>query len=91
MLRSQRLPLLISQRKSLCWHHGISLTPSRKVWDTHTGEALHTLSHNHIVRAVANCEENSLQMALDELDYESLLERGDTTADGVSSPNLDVD
>lgn len=24
-----------------------------KVWDTHTGEALHTLSHNHIVRAVA--------------------------------------
>ncbi|KAI4684069.1 hypothetical protein J4E81_009232 [Alternaria sp. BMP 2799] len=26
---------------------------SAKVWDTHTGEALHTLSHNHIVRAVA--------------------------------------
>jgi len=24
-----------------------------KVWDTHTGEALHTLQHNHIVRAVA--------------------------------------
>ncbi|KAF2743281.1 serine/threonine kinase receptor associated protein-like protein [Sporormia fimetaria CBS 119925] len=24
-----------------------------KVWDTHTGEALHTLTHNHIVRAVA--------------------------------------
>jgi serine-threonine kinase receptor-associated protein len=23
------------------------------VWDTHTGEALHTLTHNHIVRAVA--------------------------------------
>lgn len=23
------------------------------MWDTHTGEALHTLSHNHIVRAVA--------------------------------------
>lgn len=26
---------------------------SAKVWDTHTGEALHTLQHNHIVRAVA--------------------------------------
>jgi serine-threonine kinase receptor-associated protein len=29
------------------------LTASSKVWDTHTGEALHTLTHNHIVRAVA--------------------------------------
>lgn len=26
---------------------------SAKVWDTFTGEALHTLEHNHIVRAVA--------------------------------------
>ncbi|KAF2843467.1 WD repeat protein [Patellaria atrata CBS 101060] len=26
---------------------------SAKVWDTHTGEALHTLQHNHIVRAVS--------------------------------------
>ncbi|KKY25313.1 putative wd repeat protein [Phaeomoniella chlamydospora] len=26
---------------------------SAKVWDTHTGECLHTLQHNHIVRAVA--------------------------------------
>lgn len=26
---------------------------SAKVWDTYTGEALHTLQHNHIVRAVA--------------------------------------
>ncbi|KAF2179404.1 serine/threonine kinase receptor associated protein-like protein [Zopfia rhizophila CBS 207.26] len=26
---------------------------SAKVWDTHTGEALHTLQHDHIVRAVA--------------------------------------
>jgi serine-threonine kinase receptor-associated protein len=25
----------------------------RKVWDTHTGESLHTLQHGHIVRAVA--------------------------------------
>jgi serine-threonine kinase receptor-associated protein len=29
------------------------LTMSSKVWDTQTGEALHTLSHAHIVRAVA--------------------------------------
>ncbi|KAI9812333.1 MAG: hypothetical protein M1827_004782 [Pycnora praestabilis] len=26
---------------------------SAKVWDTHTGECLHTLEHNHIVRAIA--------------------------------------
>ncbi|KAK2750415.1 hypothetical protein FQN57_003895 [Myotisia sp. PD_48] len=26
---------------------------SAKVWDTHTGECLHTLQHSHIVRAVA--------------------------------------
>ncbi|KAF2019798.1 WD40 repeat-like protein [Aaosphaeria arxii CBS 175.79] len=26
---------------------------SAKVWDTNTGEALHTLQHNHIVRAIA--------------------------------------
>lgn len=25
----------------------------RKIWDTYTGEALHTFSHNHIVRTVA--------------------------------------
>src|ERR1700760_4834846 len=29
------------------------LTICRKVWDTHTGESLHTLQHNHIVRAIA--------------------------------------
>lgn len=29
------------------------LTVSSKVWDTYSGEALHTLQHNHIVRAVA--------------------------------------
>ena len=29
------------------------LTLYSKVWDTNTGEALHTLTHNHIVRAVA--------------------------------------
>lgn len=25
----------------------------RKIWDTYSGEALHTFSHNHIVRSVA--------------------------------------
>ena len=29
------------------------LTTYSKVWDTHTGECLHTLQHNHIVRAVS--------------------------------------
>ena len=29
------------------------LTFTRKVWDTHTGDCLHTLQHSHIVRAVA--------------------------------------
>lgn len=29
------------------------LIENRKVWDTQTGEVLHTLQHNHIVRAVA--------------------------------------
>ena len=29
------------------------LTISRKIWDTHTGELLYTLQHNHIVRAIA--------------------------------------
>lgn len=26
---------------------------NRKIWDTYTGEALHTFCHNHIVRTVA--------------------------------------
>jgi serine-threonine kinase receptor-associated protein len=30
-----------------------------KVWDTHTGECLYTLTHNHIVRAVAYPPDNS--------------------------------
>ena len=29
------------------------LTFRSKIWDTHTGECLHTLQHNHIVRSVA--------------------------------------
>lgn len=42
--------LLIGARRPL---RLICLCYDRKVWDTHTGEALHTLQHNHIVRAVA--------------------------------------
>ena len=54
MPRWQLPPLQISLRT--CYNFAKSdsvLTVYRKVWDTHTGEALHTLSHNHIVRAVA--------------------------------------
>ena len=49
--------------KGACWQARVSADAklavtgsadfSAKVWDTHTGEALHTLQHNHIVRAVA--------------------------------------
>ncbi|KAL1991725.1 hypothetical protein VTN49DRAFT_5033 [Thermomyces lanuginosus] len=35
---------------------------SAKVWDTHTGECLYTLSHNHIVRAVAFPIQNNPQV-----------------------------
>lgn len=57
MLRWQPLDLLISQRKNnfqsspcVCMaDHCLN----SKVWDTHTGECLHTLQHSHIVRAVA--------------------------------------
>jgi serine-threonine kinase receptor-associated protein len=34
----------------------------RKVWDTHTGECLHTLQHAHIVRSVAFPLQNSPQI-----------------------------
>lgn len=40
-------------RKSPACTKTYTLTPQSKVWDTHTGEALHTLTHDHIVRAVA--------------------------------------
>lgn len=49
--------------KGAVWSSKISLDTSRavtgsadftaKIWDTYTGEALHTFSHNHIVRTVA--------------------------------------
>jgi serine-threonine kinase receptor-associated protein len=31
----------------------------RKIWDTHTGELLHTIQHNHIVRAISYPPDNS--------------------------------
>ena len=49
------LVLLISLRKlqimGSCSH--MLTCACRRVWDTHTGETLYTLKHNHIVRAVA--------------------------------------
>lgn len=49
--------------KGAVWSSKISLDTSRavtgsadfsaKIWDTNTGEALHSFSHNHIVRSVA--------------------------------------
>ncbi len=49
------LLLLISLRKRLVIYlHGRRLTVvHRKIWDTHTGEVLCTLQHDHIVRAVS--------------------------------------
>lgn len=40
----------------------LNLTPYRRVWDTHTGECLHTLQHKHIVRAVAFPMQNGPQI-----------------------------
>lgn len=34
-------------------HSLLTSTHNRKVWDTYTGECLHTLQHAHIVRAIA--------------------------------------
>jgi serine-threonine kinase receptor-associated protein len=60
--RPLRLP--ISLRKSAhsrAWTPPSSNTSSldRKIWDTHTGELLYTLQHDHIVRAVAYPPDNS--------------------------------
>jgi len=52
LLLQQALP--ISQRTRsppLCGAQ--TLTYSSKVWDTHTGECIHTLQHAHIVKAVS--------------------------------------
>jgi len=35
------------------------LTLNSKIWDTHTGEPLYTIQHNHIVRAIAYPPDNS--------------------------------
>jgi serine-threonine kinase receptor-associated protein len=51
-----------TRRYRLCGLHSVrgnhleisaNLTINSKVWDTNTGETLHTLQHNHIVRAIA--------------------------------------
>ncbi|OJJ02210.1 hypothetical protein ASPVEDRAFT_133270, partial [Aspergillus versicolor CBS 583.65] len=57
---------------------------SAKVWDTHTGESLHTLQHNHIVRAVAFPLQPSPQV-LATGGYEKKLRIFDLTRSGGSS------
>lgn len=54
----QPLPPQILQRKCTLEElttrmYLLTIIRSRKIWDTHTGETLWTLQHNHIVRAVA--------------------------------------
>lgn len=56
MLRPLQPILLRKFRVSLDVQH---LTRNSKIWDTHTGELLYTLQHNHIVRAVAYPPDNS--------------------------------
>ena len=48
----RRLVRPTSPRKLSGVSQGLSLHVS-KIWDTATGEALHTFQHNHIVRTVA--------------------------------------
>ncbi|KAL5332247.1 WD40-repeat-containing domain protein [Aspergillus crustosus] len=57
---------------------------SAKVWDTHTGECLHTLQHSHIVRAVAFPLQASPQV-LATGGYEKKLRIFDLTRSGGSS------
>ncbi|KAL4806161.1 WD repeat protein [Aspergillus unguis] len=59
---------------------------SAKVWDTHTGECLHTLQHAHIVRAVAFPLQPSPQV-LATGGYEKKLRIFDLTRSGSSSNN----
>jgi hypothetical protein len=48
--RLRRLHRVSTQKAPVGTHR---LTQRSKVWDTHTGETIHTLQHSHIVRAVA--------------------------------------
>lgn len=59
---------------------------SAKVWDTHTGECLHTLQHAHIVRAVAFPLQPSPQV-LATGGYEKKLRIFDLTRSGGSGSN----
>ncbi|KAK2801985.1 hypothetical protein FQN50_007543 [Emmonsiellopsis sp. PD_5] len=58
---------------------------SAKVWDTHTGECLHTLQHAHIVRAVAFPMQNNPQV-LATGGMEKKLRIFDLTTSNASSP-----
>lgn len=49
------LLLTLLRKLSISWAYSLNsnICAYRRVWDTHTGETLTTIQHNHIVRAVA--------------------------------------
>jgi WD40 repeat protein len=49
---------IFGNERRLIWVH------HRKIWDTNSGEALHTFAHNHIVRSVALNPQSSPQYLL---------------------------
>lgn len=59
------------------------------MWDTHTGEALHTLSHNHIVRAVAFPNQPNPQI-LATGGMEKKLRIFDLSQGGDSAPSYEI-
>jgi WD40 repeat protein len=63
MRRELRLVAPISQRESLrrfFLPYFICLAVPSKVWDTYSGNCLHSFPHNHIVRSVALSTESSV-------------------------------
>lgn len=67
-------------------------TSHRKIWDTHTGEPLYTIQHNHIVRAIAYHSENSDLIATGgaekRLRVFDLTEVPSPTQNGATDPTL---
>lgn len=99
LLMPIQLQLLLQtlQRKFFLESSWQILTEFSKVWDTHTGEAIFTFQHNHIVRAVAfPHESNSLlatggmekKLRLFDLDNANTITA--PTANGASTPNGNV-
>ena len=90
-------------KTTLTQGRGYTLTgKNRKVWDTHTGECLHTIQHPHIVRAVAfPCQVQPQLLATGGFDkklmiYELTRSSGTNTVTGDSnhsspqSPNFNL-